>query len=59
MNKIRRKVIGFVAALCVATPSFGQSLIRDAEIENSLLEIAEPLLEVSGLQFGGVDRARR
>ena len=33
-----------------ATPMLAQSLIRDAEIEQTLREWTDPILEVSGLQ---------
>lgn len=32
-----------------------QTLIRDSELEESMWRISEPLLEVSGLSFGGVE----
>ena len=36
--------------LAAATPALAQSLIRDAEIEQTLREWTDPILEVSGLQ---------
>ncbi|NQY15405.1 MAG: hypothetical protein HRT81_16345 [Henriciella sp.] len=36
--------------LAAAAPALSQSLIRDAEIEQTLREWTDPILEVSGLQ---------
>jgi len=49
-SAILASLVWFAAAL----PSYGQSLIRDAEIEQTLREWTDPILEVSGLVPGDV-----
>lgn len=43
------------AAMLAAQPVAAQSILRDAETEDFLLEIAEPLVAAAGLQPGNVD----
>ncbi|MFT6462574.1 M48 family metalloprotease [Maricaulis maris] len=53
-------ILKTVAAACVFavatyTPAFGQSLIRDTEIEHMLRDYADPILVAAGLQPADVD----
>jgi len=50
MNLFRTCLALTVLWLAAAAPALSQSLIRDAEIEQTLREWTDPILEVSGLQ---------
>lgn len=49
MKMLRTIVLGMVLWLGAAVPALSQSLIRDAEIEQTLREWTDPILEVAGL----------
>ncbi|WP_323761396.1 M48 family metalloprotease [Maricaulis sp.] len=51
------KTVAAACVLAVAThaPGFGQSLIRDTEIEHMLRDYADPILAAAGLQPADVD----
>ena len=49
MKLLRTIVLGLVLWLGAAVPALSQSLIRDAEIEQTLREWTDPILEVAGL----------
>ncbi|WP_417486899.1 M48 family metalloprotease [Maricaulis sp.] len=51
------KTVAAACVLAVAThaPGFGQSLIRDTEIEHMLRDYADPILTAAGLQPADVD----
>lgn len=49
-------LIALIAAITLAAqPVAAQSILRDAETEQFLLDIANPLVEAAGLQAGNVD----
>ncbi|MFN3214593.1 MAG: M48 family metalloprotease [Henriciella sp.] len=50
MKTFRTIALGMVLWLGVALPALSQSLIRDAEIEQTLREWTDPILEVAGLE---------
>ena len=50
MKTFRTIALGVVLWLGVALPALSQSLIRDAEIEQTLREWTDPILEVAGLE---------
>lgn len=49
MKMLRAITLGIVLWLGAAMPALSQSLIRDAEIEQTLREWTDPILEVAGL----------
>ena len=49
MKMLRAIALGMVLLLGAAVPALSQSLIRDAEIEQTLREWTDPILEVAGL----------
>ncbi|MAK65367.1 MAG: peptidase M48, Ste24p [Maricaulis sp.] len=51
------RAIAAATSLAVASsaPSWGQSLIRDTEIEHMLHDYADPIIEAAGLQVADVD----
>jgi predicted Zn-dependent protease len=49
MKMLRAFILGIVLWLGAAVPALSQSLIRDAEIEQTLREWTDPILEVAGL----------
>ena len=49
MKMLRAIALGMVLWLGAAVPALSQSLIRDAEIEQTLREWTDPILEVAGL----------
>ena len=56
---LRRAVARFVALLLAfsltAQPAMAQSILRDAETEALLRDLADPLVEAAGLRPGNVD----
>lgn len=55
MRVLRAIAVAFVAAVACVTPAWGQSLIRDTEIEHMLRDYSDPILEAAGLQPADVD----
>ncbi|MHA7858369.1 MAG: M48 family metalloprotease [Henriciella sp.] len=49
MKMLRAFILGIVLWLGAAVPALSQSLIRDTEIEQTLREWTDPILEVAGL----------
>lgn len=49
MKMLRAFILGIILWLGAAAPALSQSLIRDAEIEQTLREWTDPILEVAGL----------
>ena len=50
MKALHTAFLGIVLWLSIALPAVSQSLIRDAEIEQTLREWTDPILEVAGLE---------
>ena len=50
MRTLQALLIGTILWIATALPAVSQSLIRDAEIEQTLREWTDPILEVSGLE---------
>jgi len=50
MTHVQKLLIVALVWLATALPAWSQSLIRDAEIEQTLREWTDPILEVAGLQ---------
>ncbi len=53
MSFLKTIIIWFFFVL-VALPSFGSSLLRDADIENAFSELSKPILQAAGLSPNGV-----
>lgn len=56
-RRLHRVLAALIAAMLVAQPAAAQSILRDAETEAFLHEIAEPLVEAAGLPRKNVDFA--
>ena len=51
---IVKRILFWFFAISVALPSFGASLMRDADIENAFSELSKPILQAAGLSPAGV-----
>ncbi|MEM7242033.1 MAG: M48 family metalloprotease [Pseudomonadota bacterium] len=54
MRKFTKICSVLLLVVTLSVPTFAQGLIRDAEIESSLRQIAKPLLKEAGLPSGGI-----